>query len=443
MRIARLFLSLILWGSLAMLAPCLSGPEASAQTPTEAAAQQKASENKPAYTLPPEKLARAIAYARKSAILDFVYTGWGILQLFLLLQLGIAARMRDTAVRLSPNRWAQGFTFVLQLLLLTSLLNLPLEIYGHNLTLQYGQSIQPWGSWLGDHAKSFGLEFVIGGLLVILLFWVIRKSPTRWWFWFWIPILAAVVFGVFVAPIFIDPLFNKFEPLQASNPVLVQQLEKIVARGGITIPPDRMFLMKASAKYTGLNAYVTGLGASKRVVVWDTTVAKATPEDIQFIFAHEMGHYVLNHIYQGLAFTALVLLVSFWLGYHGMQALLARYGAAWRIPGQRDWAALVVLLLVVSVISFFSDPITNAFSRGLEHDADVYGQEAIHGIVSDPQAVAQRSFQVLGETSLDDPNPNKFVEFWTYNHPSISHRAAFSAAYNPWAPGSKPKYFNK
>jgi STE24 endopeptidase len=309
--------------------------------------------------------------------------------------------------------------------------------------VEYGQSVQHWGSWLGDKAKEFGLTLVVGGLLVMLLFWVMKKSPRRWWFWFWVPTMAAVVFGVFITPIFIDPMFNTFEPLAQSNPALVERLERVVARGGIDIPPSRMFLMNASAKYTGLNAYVTGFGASKRVVVWDTSVAKATPDEISFIFAHEMGHYVLNHIYQGIAFTAVVLLVLFWLGYHGVQWLLRRYGGAWGITGQRDWAALVVLLLVLSVLSFLSDPITNGFSRRIEHEADVYGQEAIHGIVADPQATAVRSFQTLGEASLDDPNPNRFVEFWTFNHPSVSSRAAFAAAYNPWVAGQTPKYFKK
>jgi STE24 endopeptidase len=437
MRIARMLLGL--W----MLLGCFSGPALQAQTASETAAEQKASEDKPAYTLPPEKLARAIEYSRKRVVLGFVETGWGIVQLVLLLVLGVAAWMRDVAVKRSGNRWVQGFTFFFLLLAITTALGLPLDMYGHHLSVEYGQSVQHWGSWLGDQAKSFGLAYVVGGLLVMLLFWVIGKSPTRWWFWFCIPAMAAVVFGAFIAPIFIDPLFNKFEPLAKSNPALVDRLEQVVARGGIVIPPERMYLMNASAKYTGLNAYVTGIGASKRVVVWDTSVAKASPEEIQFIFGHEMGHYVLNHIYKGIAFSGLVILVLFWLGYHGMQWLLKRYGATWRISGQYDWAALVVLMLVISVFSFFSDPITNAFSRGLEHAADVYGQEAIHGIVGDPQAVAQHSFQVLGEASLEDPNPNKFVEIWTFNHPSVSSRAAFAAAYDPWAAGEQPKYFKK
>jgi len=255
--------------------------------------------------------------------------------------------------------------------------------------------------------------------------------------------MAATVFGVFVTPIVIDPLFNHFEPLQQSNPALVNRLERVVARGGIAIPPDRMLLMKASEKVTGLNAYVTGIGASKRVVVWDTSIAKATPDEISFIFGHEMGHYVLNHIYKGLAFAAVGLLAMFFVGFHCVQWLLARFGAAWGIAGQNDWAAFVVVMLVLSALTFLSEPIANGFSRAQEHAADVYGQEAIHGIVADPKATAEHSFQVLGEESLVDPTPHPFVEFWTASHPSIADRAAFAAAYNPWLPGQKPKYFSK
>ncbi|WP_213807566.1 M48 family metallopeptidase [Granulicella sp. dw_53] len=437
MRVARVFLGLM------MLFGSFHVPAAGAQTATEAEAQHRASENKQAYTLSGEKLAKAIEYTRKRTVLGFVETGWGIAVLLLLLTLGIAAWMRRTAEGLSGNKWVQGFAFFLLFMAITAVLELPLDMYGHHLSVEYGQSVQHWGSWFGDQAKSFGLSYIFGGLLVMLLFWVIGKSPTRWWFWFWIPAMVAVLFGVFISPIFIDPLFNKFEPLERSNPALVERLEQVVARGGIAIRPERMFLMKASEKVTGLNAYVTGFGASKRVVVWDTSIAKATPDEISFIFGHEMGHYVLNHIYKGIAFTAVVLLVLFWLGYQGMQWLIARYGEAWGVPEQRSWSAFVVLMLVISVFSFLSEPITNGFSRGQEHAADVFGQEAIHGIVKDPQVVAQQAFQVLGEESLTDPNPSPFVEFWTFSHPSIGSRAAFAAAYDPWAPGAQPKYFKK
>jgi STE24 endopeptidase len=423
-------------------APCLTAQTA-APSPPDAQVQQQPTPAKPAYSLPPEKLKQAIEYSRIRVILDFLGTGWGILQLILLLALGIAARMRNVAVNISRNRWAQGFLFTFLFLLITTLLGLPLDMYGHHAAVAYGQSVQHWGSWFGDQAKGFGLSLVFGGLFVMLLFWVIRKSPGRWWFWFWIPAMLAVLLGVFITPVFIDPLFNKFEPLAKSNPALVDRLEQVVHRGGIDIPPDRMFLMKASEKVTSLNAYVTGYGASKRVVVWDNSIAKATPDEISFIFGHEMGHYVLNHIPATLVFLGVLLLIEFYLGYRGVQWLIRRYGARWRVTSQNDWAALVVFFLVLSVLSFLSEPIINAFSRAHEHAADVYGQEVIHGIVADPQATAQQSFQVLGEQSLTDPNPSPFVEFWTFSHPSVSSRAAFAATYNPWAPGQHPRYFSR
>jgi len=408
-----------------------------------AGAATRALQGDDAYRLPPAKLKVAIELNRKRTAIEFADTGWTITQMVLLLALGAAVWIRRVATQVSRYRWVQGFAFYFLFLAITSLLSLPLEVYGHHVSLEYGQSVQQWGSWFADKGKSFLLSYGIGGLLVILLFFCIRRSAQRWWFWFWIPTMAAVVFGVFISPILIDPIFNKFEPLQASNPALVARLEQVVARGGIVIPPERMFLMRASEKVTGLNAYVTGIGASKRVVVWDTSIAKATPDEISYIFGHEMGHYVLNHIYKGIAAAAVGLLVMFFVGYHCVQWLIARYGARWGIAGQEDWAAFVVVMLVFSVLSFLGEPIGNGFSRMMEHEADVYGQEVIHGIVADPQAVAQHSFQVLGEESLDDPTPHPLVEFWTFSHPPTAERARFAAAYDPWGAGGKPRYFRR
>jgi Zn-dependent protease with chaperone function len=355
----------------------------------------------------------------------------------------LAATIRDAAVELSKSRWVQCFAFTFLLLVAMHLLDLPLEVYGHRVALRYGLSVQGWGSWLTDKAKMLALEWGIGGLLAMPTFWIIRRSPERWWFWLWIPAVVATVAGVFATPYVIDPLFNRFEPLANSHPALVQRLEEVVARAGIPIPPERMFLMRASAKSTELNAYVTGFGSSKRIVVWDTTVAQSTPDEISFIFAHEMGHYALGHVALGVALSCIGLLPFFWLGFHGVRFLLAHFGAAWRIPSQQDWGALVVLLLVLSVLSTVTGPFANAISRTIEHDADVYGQEAVHGIVADPQAVGVRSFQVLGEESLDDPTPHPVFEWWFGNHPTTRFRAAFAEAYDPWAAGEHPKYFAK
>ena len=210
-----------------------------ATTPTEAAAIDAANKDHSAYTLTPDKLTKAQALYRVRVALDFGALIWGIVVLVLVLQLGLAARMRNFAVNISKNRWAEGFTFFFLFLLLTTLLSLPLDMYGQHVRTAYGLSVQHWGSWFGDQGKSFALAYVFGGLGVMLLFFLIRKFPRRWWLWLWFPTMAFVLLAIFASPYIIDPLFNKFEPLSKTNPALVAQLERVVARGkGINIPPD-------------------------------------------------------------------------------------------------------------------------------------------------------------------------------------------------------------
>ena len=410
-------------------------------TPAEAQALRAAIQNRTAYTLPPEKLKSAQELFQARTTLHFAGEAWGILQLVLLLMLGVPAQIRNVAENVTGNRWWQCVVFVFLFLLAITLLDVPLRVYGHHVAVAYGLSVQRWGSWVWDQTKSFLLSWFVGSLLVMMLFWVIRKSPRHWWFWFWIPTMAAVLFGVFLSPILVDPLFNKFQPLEQHDPALVAQLEKVVARSGVSLPPDRMFYMQASQKVTSLNAYVTGFGPSKRLVLWDTTIAASTPDELSGIFGHELGHYALHHIVLGLLFAAVLLLIAFFLGQAMTQALLSRYGARWRVRSQNDWACLAVLVLVLNVLSFFSEPLENRFSRSIEHAADVFGQEAVHGIVADPQTTTQQGFQRLGESSLDDPTPHPLIDFWTSSHPSIASRAAFSASYNPWTTGQHPKYF--
>jgi STE24 endopeptidase len=410
-------------------------------TPAEGLALRQAAVSRPAYTLPPEKLKIAKELFRVRTTVHFLGEGWAVLQLVLLLGLGVPVRMRDLAENLTNSRWGQCFIFVFLFLGTITLLNVPLRIYGHSVGLAYGLSVQGWGSWVWDLTKSFFLMWIVAGLLVMMLFWVIKRSPRHWWFWFWIPAMVGVLFGVFLSPVVVDPLFNKFEPLEQRDPALVAQLERVVARSGVSLPPDRMFFMRASQKVTSMNAYVTGFGPSKRLVLWDTTIAASTPDELAGVFGHELGHYALNHIALGLIFTGVLLLVAFFLGQNMTQGLLRRYRSRWRIRSQNDWACLAVLVLVLNVLSFFSEPIENGFSRSIEHAADVFGQEAIHGIVADPQATTRDGFQRLGEASLDDPTPHPLVDFWTSSHPSTADRAAFAAAYNPWAPGQHPRYF--
>jgi STE24 endopeptidase len=392
------------------------------------------------YSLPPDKLAKAVAYAAARNRLHFIAAAYGIALLLGFLALRVAPRFRDWAERASRRRIVQAYIMAPLMLLAIDGLTLPIDLYGHHLSLEYEQSVQHWGSWFWDWSKGELIGMVFTGLMLWILYGVIRHSPRRWWFYFWLAAIPIVIFISFIAPVLIEPLFFRFEPLQGKQPALVAEIQKVVARGGLDIPAGRMYEMNASEKLNSLNAYVAGIGASKRVVVWDTTIRKMTPGQILFVFGHEMGHYVLGHIPLLISATCAMMLVFLFLGYHAMHWSLSRWGARWRIRGIDDWASLPVLMLAVAVFGFFGEPLQNSFSRVLEHNADVYGLEVIHGIVPNSSQAAADAFQILGEVSLSDPNPSPFIKFWLYNHPAVGERVRFAAEYDPWAQGHSPKY---
>ncbi len=226
--------------------------------------------------------------------LHFASEFYAFLILAAIIASGLSAKFRDWAEAASQRRFVQALIFIPLLLLTNDLLYLPANIYGQHLERKFDQSIQSWPSWLWDWTKSEMILLVCAVPLGLLLYAVIRRSPRRWWLYFWLATLPIIVTVMYLEPMIIEPLFYQFEPLSATHPALVGQLENLVARGGLAIPPDRMFEMKASEKLNSLNAYVSGFGGSKRVVVWDTTLQKLTTPEILFVFGHEMGHYVLG-----------------------------------------------------------------------------------------------------------------------------------------------------
>jgi STE24 endopeptidase len=394
------------------------------------------------YTLPPEMLEKARSLYHWRTALDFGSTLWSVTVLLIVLNWRWAAGLGSWAASLTRKPWLQGLCFAPVFLLLLSVLHLPLSIVGHAVSLHYGQSVQGWGSWLLDWGKALVLDLLSGAFVLWLVFVLIRHTR-RWWLWLWVFSLPLQLLVVFVLPLVIDPMFNHFEPLAKSDPVLVEQLERVVDKTGTTIPPARMFLMRASEKYTSSNAYVTGFGASRRVVVWDNTLKSAPHDEILLIFGHELGHYVLHHIERGLVIGAIVSLFFLWAGAYLVRLLIGRYGRRWHIRSLDDWAATAVLMLVLTALTFVAEPIGNSISRVQEHQADVFGHEVVHGIVADPQKVDAQAFQRLGEQALEYPYPSRLVVFWTYTHPPIGERKAFAESYNPWQPGAHPQYFSK
>jgi Zn-dependent protease with chaperone function len=393
-----------------------------------------------AYTLAPDlyrKAHRLGQIAFWGQIVGFFYT---VFVLLLILRGRLASKFRDWAEGASSSRFVQVLVFAPSILLSIALLGIPLDIATEWVSKRFGLSIQSWTSWLWDWTKGELISIIIGSVLIWILYAVIRRSPRRWWFYFWLAALPLGVFLIFLQPLVIDPLFHKFEPLASKDPALTASLEQMVQRAGQNIPPERMFWMGAGEKTTSLNAYVTGIGASKRVVVWDTTIRKMNTPQIVFVAGHEMGHYVLGHIWKGMIFGAVGLFVIFYLGSKIIGGMLARSATQWGIRDLGDWASFPALLLLLTVLAFIANPIFSAFSRHDEHQADQYGLEVTHGLTPDSGQIAAQAFQVLGEVDLSDPDPNPLGVFLFYSHPAIPDRIRFSLAYDPWANGGAGEF---
>ena len=464
---------------LALPSPFRCAAQSVSPTPSTAQStnQSSSQSNTQAYTLPPDKLVKATALGRTRNILGIVASLWDLAVIGLLLATCTAAALESWATDISHRRWLQGVIFFAAFLIILALADLPLDIYAHHVSLSYAISVEPWLPWLIDMTKSLGLTLAVGVPVLMLFNWIVRRWPRRYWLVCWAVAIPLIVLSTFLEPL-AEPIFNQYEPLAKNHAALVAALEKVVARTGTNIPPDRMFLMKASEKSNGINAYVSGIGATKRIVVWDTTADRIPNDEIMMVFAHESGHYVLNHIPKGIAISAVVFFFVFWLFAQVAAWLVRRRGESWGIAkadslvqeemprapflrgfvrkGGRERSShpqsfnplstrtgFVALLFVASVANFLLQPAGNAVSRHFEHQADVYGQEATHGLVPDPQKTAVAGFNDLGKAWLDDPNPNLYIEFWLASHPSMQSRATFAAHYNPWPNSGHGEFFDK
>jgi STE24 endopeptidase len=389
-----------------------------------------------AYTLPPALLVKAQALEHLRVALYFGGTAWELLVLGLLLRWRVGAAIAEWARLLTMRRgggafaarpWLAGLLVSPAWLLVLSVTALPGAMVAHVVSVHFGLSVEHWGAWWVDWLEAEVGTLAIGTLVLSALFALLRHSPRRWWLWFWALVQPFVILGVYLSPIAIDPLFNHFTPLAAKNPALVERLQQVARMGGLDIPANRMFVEDASRRSTGMNAYVTGIGSSKRIVVWDTTLAKVPTDEILAIYAHEQGHYVLGHIWKGIVFSAALTLFLLALLAWAYRGLVRRYGERWHIGDGADWAALPLLLLLAAVFSFLSEPAANGFSRRVEHQADVYGQTLLTRLLPNAAQVEVQDFNRLGRAWLEDPAPNRFVVWWTYTHPPTADRAAEAA----------------
>jgi STE24 endopeptidase len=388
------------------------------------------------YTLTPERRAKAIAYSRARYWLFFVGVAVSVGIYWLLWRAKVAVLFRDWARKTSPRHFVQCLILVPLFLAVVSLLEFPLAYYsGFVLEHRFDLSTQGFASWLGDWGKSFVVTAILGVMLAWILYWVVRRSPRRWWLYSWLVSIPIALALIVMEPYVLEPLFYKFTPLERTQPALTERIETMLGHAGLEIPRSRIFEMDASTKTKTVDAYVSGLGWSTRVVVWDTTLKKMGADETLLVLGHEAGHYVLHHILQEFALDQGIFLVLFFLGFVAVNRIVERVGGQTGVESVGDLASLPIALLVLTVLVFFALPLINGISRHYEHQADQFGLEVAYGIVPDPNAAEVRSLQVLGEEDLADPDPPPFIRFWLYDHPALDERIRFAATYKPWAQG--------
>jgi Zn-dependent protease with chaperone function len=378
------------------------------------------------YTLPPDKLVQAVQFAHARYVLYFGGLAISALVLLAMIRLKLVHRLR----RFHP------VVIVSVVVFLAALFDLPAEMYGHSLSLRYHISIESWPSWFWDWCKEQIVSIVIALAVLLPFYALLRRSPRRWWLYAWLVSLPVMLVSVYADPLILEPLFNQFDPLSATHPELLDPIEKLLHRAGVTIPADYLFEMKASAKTNSLNAYVSGFGPSRRVVLYDTIIRKEEGPPLLTTIGHELGHYVLEHIPKGLAFGAALLLAALLLLFYLMPWATRLCG----VSSVADWSSLPVLLLLVLLLSFLGEPIGNAYSRRQEHQADVFSLEVTHGVIPNPGQAAADAFQIEGETDLEEPDPKPLIVFWLYTHPPVAERLRFSLEYDPWSTGRHPQF---
>jgi STE24 endopeptidase len=355
-----------------------------------------------------------VRYSYTRYTLYFVGVALDLAIFAMFLSTGASARLRDAVERRSRQPIARTLLYFLGFSVAYGLLVLPLSFYrGWWLQHQYHLSDQPLTAWLSDRAKEAAISFLIMAPLVVALYTLIRRQPRRWWLSFWLLSIPVTIVLVLLAPVLLDPVFHKYEPLR--DRALRDKILALAAKAGIEGGHVYQVDMSRETKMT--NAYVTGLGATKRIVLWDTTLEKLKPDEILFIMGHEMAHYVYNHVYWGVGLSIGGSFFLFFLLDGLSRAVLRRRGADWSVSGLDDLASFPALMAVLTLLQFFGMPIMSATSRIMEVQADRFGLR----ITGDGRAAA-RSFVKLSEDNLSLPSPPPFIQFWLGTHPTLQQR---------------------
>lgn len=341
----------------------------------------------------------------------------GFVFLIILLVTGWTGSLRNLAYRLGFQNYSLSvFMYLLLLLVISKAFGIGLDYYGFQLERRFKLSTQRFRSWAVDEVKGFLVGLVMGTIVVEVLYFTLRQWPQHWWVLAWALFMGLFILLAQLAPVVLFPIFYKFEPLDDED--LRRRLVILSERAGTRV--RGVYRWKLSEKSKKANAALTGLGATRRIILADTLLDNYTPEEIEAVLAHELGHHVHRHILKSIFVQAGITLFGFWAANWVLHYSVDRH----MFEELSDFANLPLLALVSIVLSFLLMPALNAFSRFNERQADRYAFESIASV----QPFIS-SMNKLAEQNLAERKPSKWVEFFFHSHPAISRRLAAAEAW--------------
>ena len=380
----------------------------------------------------PEPSQTAIRYYHSGNVLWAVDTGVGLLVPALLLFSGFSSRLRTLAHRIG-KRWLPAVAvYALLFTLVSSVLALPLAWYaGYVRQHEYGLSHQSFERWLGEWAKGLVVSAIGLSLVLWIPYLLLRRSPRRWWLYTGVASLPLATLLLVVTPVWVDPLFNRFEPMH--DKALEAQVLALAKRAGIN--GSRVYEVDKSADTKTVNAYVTGVAGTKRIVLWDTLLEKLTADQILFVMAHEMGHFVLHHTLAVILAISVFATASLYVVHRVADNMIMRFGQQFGFQELSDVASFPLLLLLGGLVSLVLMPAALTLSRYQEHEADRFALE-----LTRDNRTAALTFIRLQEENLTVPRPGWLYLLWRGSHPPLGSRIDFANQYHPWKAGQRLRY---
>lgn len=381
----------------------------------------------------PEPTPEAVAFYRGGHALWTVRRVWELAVPLAFLAGGFSVRLRQAATRIGRTRAGAAALYAAAAWTVFALLELPLSYYAGFVRLHaYGLSTQTASAWALDQLKAFGIELLLLVPAVVGVHWFLVRAPQRWWLYTGLVTLPVVLVLALIKPVWIDPVFNQFGPMRDKG--LEARILDLARRAGVE--GSRVFEVDKSRETRAVNAYVTGFQGTKRIVLWDTLVDRLQADEVLVVMAHELGHYALNHVVQGLLVSSALVLLGLYAVHRLAVSRIARRPRWLRgVESVSDLAALPLLFALGMAVNLVLSPLGYAFSRHLEHEADRFALE----LTRDNDAAA-RAFVRLQQTNLGYPRPGPIYTGLRATHPSLGARIDFSNAYRPWADGQPLRY---